>query len=235
MAFLDESTINQLQMANLAHQQKQIALDMINTLTYEIVDELKTIPRALPVVARVLESNAASLEKLYALYPATKESLREKYTNLIKMGDTWSLTGKIQKAKQIYMKAMAISKRLADDDPQNIRVQLYMSISYNRIGNVQQQLGNTQAALNAYEQAMAIRKQLAADDDPQNMQAQRDLASSYRKIGRIDEFLSNNDKALKAYQKAMIIMEKLAKNSHNRLAQDELALLRRLIKQLEEK
>ena len=39
----------------IAIQQKQIALDAINTLTYDMVDDLKAIPRTLPIVCKIYE------------------------------------------------------------------------------------------------------------------------------------------------------------------------------------
>ncbi len=59
-----------------------------------------------------------------------------------------------------------------------------MSVSYSKLADVQGQLGNTAAALQAYEQAMEIRKKLV-QADPDNTTAQRDLSVSYNKLGDV--------------------------------------------------
>jgi hypothetical protein len=53
-----------------------------------------------------------------------------------------------------------------------------LSVSYNKLGDVNLSLGNTQVALDAYQKSLEVAKTLAAND-PQSAQAQRDLSVSY--------------------------------------------------------
>jgi len=74
---------------------------------------------------------------------------------------------------------------------------------------VQLQLGDTQAALTAYQQYFEISKRLAAADSS-NTQAQRDLSASYSKLGNVQLQLGDTQAALTAYQQALEIRKRLA-------------------------
>jgi tetratricopeptide (TPR) repeat protein len=100
---------------------------------------------------------------------------------------------------------------------------------------VQQQLGNTEPALAAYQQCHEILQQLAGAD-PNNAQAQRDLLVGYYKLGQVQEALHKPAAALSLYQKALAIAEVLAaQDTHNQQAQNDLAALRNLVEQSESK
>ena len=69
-------------------------------------------------------------------------------------------------------------------------------------------IGNTEAALEAYQKSLAITEQLVALD-PQNAEFQHDPSISYIKLGDIQRNLGNTDAALEAYQQSLTIRERL--------------------------
>ncbi len=84
------------------------------------------------------------------------------------------------------------------------------AVNHSKIGDVYLQLGNTDAAITAYNQAVEIRKKLAADY-PKNKGAQRDLYSSLIRLGDIQLLqLGNKDATITAYNQALEISKKLA-------------------------
>jgi hypothetical protein len=70
---------------------------------------------------------------------------------------------------------------LAKSDPGNASWQRNLSVSYNKIGDVQMKQGNLPAVLGFYQASLAIREQLAKSDSG-NAIWQRDLSVSYVRL-----------------------------------------------------
>ena len=85
-----------------------------------------------------------------------------------------------------------------------------LSISYQRVGNVQMAQGDLPAALTSYQAAFAIADRLAKSD-PSNAGWQRDLSVAYNKIGDVHVVQGNLPAALASYQAGLAIAQRLAK------------------------
>lgn len=94
-------------------------------------------------------------------------------------------------ALQVYEERMRIAKKLADQDPDNLKLQRDIAVSHERIGDVLKDQDHLTEALQAYEERMRIATKLA-DRDPDNTEWQRDLSVSYNKIG--DVLVKDKDK-----------------------------------------
>ena len=79
-----------------------------------------------------------------------------------------------------YQNRQDIISGLAKADPGNAGWQRDLSVSYNKVGDVQVAQGNLPEALNAYQASLAIIDRLAKSD-PGNAGWQRDLSVSLRK------------------------------------------------------
>jgi tetratricopeptide (TPR) repeat protein len=77
------------------------------------------------------------------------------------------------------------------------------------VGDLQAQLGDSNAAMRSYRTGMSIIQRLAASD-PSNSQWQRDLSVSHNRIGDTQRAQGDLAEALKSYQAAMAIAQKLA-------------------------
>jgi hypothetical protein len=118
-----------------------------------------------------------------------------------------------------------------------------LSVSHNKIGDVQRAQGNLPAALTSYQTSHAIRDRLAQSDpgtagwqgnlpaaltsyqashairdrlaqsDPGNAGWQRDLASSFGRVAMIDVQRGARDEALGAFQQGRDIIARLARQS----------------------
>jgi len=64
------------------------------------------------------------------------------------------------------------------------------TVPLNRIGDMHQAEGDNNAALNAYQQALAIRQQLA-DSDPNIVEWQTDLVASYYRLADLQPEQAN--------------------------------------------
>ena len=83
-----------------------------------------------------------------------------------------------------YQASLAIRDRLAKSDPGNAGWQRDLSVSYEKVGDVQVAQGNLPAALASYQASLAITDRLAKSD-PGNADWQRDLSVSYERVGDV--------------------------------------------------
>ena len=92
--------------------------------------------------------------------------------------------GDLPAALTSYQASLAIGERLAKADPGNAGWQRDLSVSHNKIGDVQVAQGDLPAALTSYQASLAIAERLAKAD-PGNAGWQRDLSVSHNKIGDV--------------------------------------------------
>jgi tetratricopeptide (TPR) repeat protein len=143
-------------------------------------------------------------------------------------GDIHVHRGRLAKALDAYREGSRAASLYGD--------QRDLSVSHDRIGNVELRLGNVDAALAAYRKSLAIAEALGLHD-PANTEWQRDLSVSHNRIGDVELLLGNGDAALAAYRKSLAIREALSLRdpantewqrdlsiSHNRIGDVELLL-----------
>src|SRR4051794_19660638 len=92
-------------------------------------------------------------------------------------------------------------ERLAKSDPGNAGWQRDLSVSYEKIGDVQVAQGDLASALQSYRASLRIRERLAKSD-PGNAGWQRDLSVSYEKIGDVQVAQGDLASALQSYRAA---------------------------------
>jgi len=192
-----------------AQKQKQMALEVINTYTYEIPKRLANIPLTNKVIEKILNYNIDSLEQIFELNPDDHTSQRTKVSNLIQAGDLWlNLLGDANKALQVYRESHEIISRLAATNPSDQQAQKDLSLSHDRLGDARLRQGDVAAALANYEQGLAIRDRLATTN-PEDQQLKSDMSVSYEKLGDALLQQGNTAGALKNYKQSLTIRERL--------------------------
>ena len=79
--------------------------------------------------------------------------------------------GDLAAALTSYQASLAIRERLAKADPGNAGWQRDLSVSQNKIGDVQQAQGDLAAALTSYQASLAISERLAKADRQRRLAA----------------------------------------------------------------
>jgi tetratricopeptide (TPR) repeat protein len=147
-------------------------------------------------IDRLQYNHAAALEKL-----TQASKLDPNNTWLwIEMGDLHSVLGSLPQALIAYRQAMDVAQKNGD--------QRDLSVSHDRIGDVQQAQGDLAAALASYQAGLSIRKRLA-EADPSHAERQRDLSVSHNKIGLIEAALGHKEEALKRFNQGRAITQRL--------------------------
>jgi tetratricopeptide (TPR) repeat protein len=230
--------------AAAARQQSQLALETLSAVIFDIQRSLENVPAASEVRRRLLTTALGRLEKLSGAFVEKASVDRHTAVSLAEMGDlvlqfgeaarpstpdvssgpdAGTSPGAVEVARRLQERANAIFQALAKADPNNAQAQRDLSISYNKLGDVQLQLGATDKALGMYQKGLDVRLTLAKAD-LNNAQAQRDLSISYSKLGNVQSQLGATDKALEMYQKDLDVSLTLAKaDPNNAQAQRDLS------------
>jgi tetratricopeptide (TPR) repeat protein len=103
---------------------------------------------------------------------------------------------------------------LAKADRNNAGWQRDLSVSYNKVGDVQVDQGNLTEALQSFRDGLAIRERLAKAD-PHNTGWQRDLSLSHDRVGDVQKAQGNLTEALQSFRYGFAIAERLAKADTN--------------------
>ncbi len=101
-------------------------------------------------------------------------------------------------------------ERMLRIKPDNAGWQRGLSVSYEKIGDVQVAQGNLPEALKSFRDGLAIIDRLARTD-PGNAGWQRDLSVSYEKVGDVLVAQGNLPEALKSFRDQLAIAERLAR------------------------
>jgi tetratricopeptide (TPR) repeat protein len=152
----------------------------------------------------------AKVERISYDYDAAKATLKQllaldpdRVWRWIELGDLYVTTGSVQDALSAYRSAGDAARRTGDERD--------LSVSFNKIGDVQVAQGDLAGALKSYRDSLAIRERLAKSD-PANAEWQRDLSVSFNNIGNVQVAQGDLAGALKSYSDDLAIAERLAKS-----------------------
>ena len=121
---------------------------------------------------------------------AIRETLPEttKYQRMLSLvlnsaGKMLVQMGKLEDARSNYDRSLAISKKLAADNPTDDHLQRELSVAYARVAEVFQETGDYSAAMRRFRQMLRIRQTLAKNN-PDSGRYRRDVAVAHLFIGR---------------------------------------------------
>ena len=121
----------------------------------------------------------------------------------INLGDLWTTRGSLAEAGRAFFGARKAASRTGDDRD--------LSVSYDRIGDVQVAQGDLAGALTSYRDCLAIFDRLTKSD-PGNAGWQRDLSVSYDRMGDVQVAQGDLAGALKSYRDSFAIADRLAQS-----------------------
>jgi tetratricopeptide (TPR) repeat protein len=125
--------------------------------------------------------------------------------------------GSLPEALSAARQSLAISKRLAEIDPDNAQWQDDLAISYDRAGDtILVADGYTEEALKFFQDSLAIRVRLTTAE-PTNSRWQHALSVSYNDAGKALRAQGQVAEAVAAFQSSIVIRQKLAKGNVNNL------------------
>jgi tetratricopeptide (TPR) repeat protein len=158
-------------------------------------DNLGNVQLAQGNLAEALKYHLASnfiAKRLARSDPSIAHWQRDLSISYRRMGDVQHAQGDLADALKSYEASVVIMERLARSDPGNAKwrrdlsgvydAQRDLSVSYNKVGSVQEAQGSLPEALKSLASGLAIRERLVAADRA-NTQWQKDLQFSVGRIG----------------------------------------------------
>ena len=125
-------------------------------------------------------------------------------------------------AIEICKTSLSIAKSLAKRHPSNIALQRDLSISYNRIGDLQFSSGDVREATSNYEASFEVTR-LLASSHPDNDELQRDLIGIGQRVGELLRILGHSIEAQRSYETILeIAKNRVAEDPNNTLSQCDL-------------
>jgi tetratricopeptide (TPR) repeat protein/tRNA A-37 threonylcarbamoyl transferase component Bud32 len=193
-----------------AAEQRQLALDTMTDVIHSLDDRLKDITALGELRKELLGRAKKGLEKVARAADTAGQIDHGTVWVHLKLGDiSRDIDGSSKDAKAQYDRACELAQRLADAEPGHAQSQRDLSVSHQRLGDVQLVLGDTRAALDEYRKYREISQKLA-DADPLNARDQRGVALSHEKLGDVQLQLSDTKAALDNYRKSNKIFQRLA-------------------------
>jgi tetratricopeptide (TPR) repeat protein len=203
----------------LAEQQRQraeatlkAATETANSLVFDLAQQFRDaagisaklvkdiLDRALALQKQLIQSGQVTPE----LKRSEAAALDETAKSLLAIGDTAGALAAAEQARQIMADLLA-------GNPGSTHFQRDLSLSYDRVGDVQVEQGDLAGALKSYRDSLAIRERLA-QSDPGNAGWQRDLSVAYEKVGNVQVGRRDLAGALKSYRDGLAIAERLAQS-----------------------
>ena len=144
-------------------------------------------------------------------------ALDETVESLLTIGDTVGALSAAVQARQIMVDLVA-------GNPKRTDVQHDLTISLNKVGDVQEAQGNRADALKSYQDALAIADRLA-QSNPGNTDWQHNLSVSHDRIAAVQIAQGHLADALASYRDSLAIADRLAQSDPGNAAwQSDLAV-----------
>ena len=146
--------------------------------------------------------------------------LKDLVSVLWDLGDAYWELQDLEAAFRAYQQMLSAAEAQREaGDPEGSR---NLSVSCNKLGDVEQARGNLIEARRNHEKALAISEALFSGTP--TAQLHRDLLVGRNKLGDIEQALGNLEEAKKNYEKAFAISEELADKTHSEESRRDLSV-----------
>lgn len=162
-----------------------------------------TIARERAAMASVRDTSAA-----VAAWSMVVEYEASEATNWWSYGDILVKAGNLVEATKAFLRFNKLAEEDAIRKPDDLDALDELSISFNKLGEMQWMQGNLSAALENYKKSFEICKKFVADN-PWAHYLKYDLAASLQRIGDIQLAQGHLTLALDSYQKSLVISQEV--------------------------
>ncbi len=211
--------------AQEADKQRNLTLDTLNALVYDVQDQLANRAGMQELKRRLLDTARMNLTKIGGSSDGRTRTVdRLSAAAMVKTGDLFATLGSMDEAATLYREAAdALTKSLAADRS-DAWVRQVLSVAQNNLGGILQQQGDLPAARTLFEQSLAQRKQALAEM-PDDIDTERDVAICYVRLGEVVRQQGDVAAARKLYEQSLEITSRIATSRPgDRQAQRDLAI-----------
>jgi serine/threonine-protein kinase len=211
--------------AREADRQRDLALDTLNALVYDVQDQLVNRAGMQELRRRLLDTARKNLTKIGRSSDGTRRSVdRLSAASIIKTGDVFAALGALEDAAALYREASGVLTTSLESAPDDDWTRQSLSVAQNQLGDILLQQGDLPAARSLFEQSLAHRQALVAKM-PDDIDRQRDVVISYNRLGEAMRQLGDLAASRKLYEQSLELTAKIASSRPgNRQAQRDLAI-----------
>jgi tetratricopeptide (TPR) repeat protein len=195
-------------------KQGKLALRSFGTLIEEVQKQIGDSPGTQALKLKLLETALDGLDKVAKSDEDSRLLGQSMAAAYMRIGQLFQQTGQSEKAFVQYEKCHAIVKALAAKDPDGPVAQANLAATLTMLGEMSLELRrDVQASLDYYQQALALRKAIAArppDEKLDPARLRQDLAESHTRVGVTYLRLGEPVRAAGYFGDALAIREELA-------------------------
>ncbi len=192
-----------------AREQSQLAYDTLNQVLFDLQESLAEIPAASGARRRLLNTALKGLEKTSQQFVTSNNTDRRlaiALQQLSRLALTTGASGNIDQsalnfAETAARRAVAISQKILDEQPNNSLAIRDMSISLSRLAAVQRAKAELASARESYQQSLLL-SQRNLTINPDHKQALQDAAQALSNLGNLESTALQHQTALENYQAA---------------------------------
>lgn len=194
------------QSAQQARVQKDLALEALNKLVFDVQEYLEQAPSASSLRESLLSDAIDSLQRL-ASSSETNDSRVDRSISVayLRMGGVMESLGRQHDAQKMYDQALAVNQQAILENQENPLAQRGLFLSHVKLGDTALESGRLPAALVEYEKALGIAQQMILDELAS--ETGRDLFVAYSKLGDVKLALNDSATALAYYTRSLRIAE----------------------------
>lgn len=123
--------------------------------------------------------------------------------------DALRVLGNTQTAIEKWERVSQTLEKRVRDDPNRVDFQSTLAVSYERMGDLLNNVGQSKQVQQLYKNALLIRERLASEE-PNRTHLQRELTVSYERMGDLLSDGQQSEQARQFYENALLIRERLA-------------------------
>jgi tetratricopeptide (TPR) repeat protein len=183
---------------------------LANTVLFEYHDGIEKLPGSTPMREKMVKDALEYLDNLSAESAGDASLQAELASAYFKVGEVQgapskSSLGDYAGALVSFKKALGIRERLYAKDPQNEKLKLDLTRSYQMVGSLSQATDDIPRALEYYRKAFVVFDAIA----DKSVEAERDLSTLHTRFASALSAAGDLEKAIENYQKAIVILTKL--------------------------
>ncbi|MBL8763929.1 MAG: serine/threonine protein kinase [Phycisphaerae bacterium] len=188
----------------------------------DVAETLLNLADVLYLAGQSIESASAMQEAAAASASAAKDApdnpafVRQHAMVIGTIGDRLLREQRIDEAEAHYLQHREIAQRLLATWPNDLNIMREALLSPMKLGQIYEDSGRLEAALNEYRAALAGRERIAALE-PENASLRRDVSNACERVGRVLTRLARFDEAEACYARMTALNDELIASDPNDL------------------
>lgn len=196
------------QLQNVAKRQKELALDAIKRMVFELPGRLGVVSEANPVLRELLKENIAVLDSILSLEPESIDLQIEESGNQALIGLIWKRLGEPSESVTAYEDAVAIAKGVSEQRPDEMRHTRTLARRHRDLGAAYSAVSSYDDALAEFEKSLRINEKLL-EADSGVCELREELAKAHAEVGNVLILRGDSARAVESYGKSLDFNEKL--------------------------